>query len=637
MCGIFGIIQPTPVPFGGMRQFCVTASETLKHRGPDGSGIDILSQNEWVDHLKIVDDTKTEAIFGHTRLAILDLSQTGRQPMHTRDQSVSITFNGEVYNYIELRKELTDAGHSFDGNSDSEVVLKSWLEWGPDAINRWTGMFALAVFDARQRSVYLVRDPFGIKPLYYATTDSHELIFASEPAVLLNHNCVSRKANLAKSVQYLQFGDYDCDEHTMLNDVKQVQPGHFLRWDVETHKVKEKRQHWNPRIQTSAAHDFNSASDHFRELMLDSVRLHLRSDVPLGVALSGGLDSSSLACIIRHVAPDIQLRSFSFIDEGERSERQWIRAIEDSIATVPHHISIGEYDLDREFDDFVLSLGEPIGGSSVFAHFKVAQATRKHGVKVTLEGQGADELLGGYHGYSGLRLSTMLRRLQLHRLVPFAIRSSRWPGRSYGQLLRECLKDLEITRSNSNSLIPAWLDLGKTEATDILSYSTNARQHHESGCERLKLQLKFQLLTRGLPSMMRHGDRTSMQFSVESRVPFLTTPIAEFLYSLPEEFLVDSHGTSKSILRHAMRDIVPDEILDRRDKIGFATSESTWMLNRQEWVREILTRSRSISFIATQELLQYWDNIVAGQTRYSPLVWRWINYIRWTELMNISA
>ena len=557
--------------------------------------------------------------------------------MHTCDQSISITFNGEVYNYIELREELTAAGHSFYGNSDSEVVLKSWLEWGPEAIKRWTGMFALAVYDHPRRSVYLVRDAFGIKPLYYATTDHNELIFASEPAVLLDHPCVSRNANRTKSVQYLQFGDYDCDENTMLADVKQVQPGHFLCWDVEAHKVSEIRQHWDPQIQTSATYDFNSASDHFRELMLDSVRLHLRSDVPVGVALSGGLDSSSLACMIRHVAPEIELQSFSFIDDGERSEHQWIRLIEDSISTVPHHIAIAEDDLDREFDDFVISLGEPIGGSSVFAHFKVAQATHQHGVRVTLEGQGADELLGGYHGYSGLRLSTMLRKLQLHQLVPFAIRSSRWPGRSYGKFLRECLKDLGITRSNSSSLMPAWLNFSETEANSIQSYSINAREHHESGCERLKLQLKFQLLTRGLPSMMRHGDRTSMQFSVESRVPFLTTSIAEFLYSLPEEFLVDSHGTSKSILRHAMRDIVPDEILDRRDKIGFATSESTWMLNRQAWVRDLLTRSKSISFIATQELLQHWDSVVIGRTRYSSLIWRWINYIRWTELMNISA
>lgn len=637
MCGIFGAVQNKLRPLDTISGFSGQGLSKLRHRGPDGDGLDVLTESGWVDVHAASERDPVSAVLGHTRLAILDLSSAGRQPMHSPDRRVAITFNGEIYNYVELRAELIGLGYSFGSGSDSEVVLKSWMEWGVAAIDRWVGMFAVAIYDARVQSMYLVRDPFGIKPLYYCDAVSGCLAFASEPAVLLEHSGVSRHVNVAKGTRYLLHGDYDSDDGTMLRDVKQVRPGQYVRWDIDASRVADVQAYWEPSIDTTWKGSFADAVSRFREMLIDSVELHLRSDVPFGVALSGGLDSSTLVCCVRHIAPDIDLNTFSFIDDGEKSEFDWIRKVEATARTIPHHVSIGRHDLDEAFDDFVLTLGEPVGGSSVFAHFKVAELTRGRGVTVSLEGQGADELLGGYHGYSGLRLSAMLRKLELHKAVPFAVRSSKWPGRSYRKIIRECLKDLGVSRSNQPQEMPAWLDKEVVGAAFASAQFLGHKSHDSSGAERLKNQLRFQLLELGLPGMMRHGDRTSMKFSVESRVPFLTRPIADFLYSLPDEYLVDNRGTSKAILRAAMRGIVPDEVLDRRDKVGFATSEEAWMLRRRDWVRDILSRADAVSFVNEQEILAHWDRIVSGKARYTSLIWRWINYVRWVELLNLSA
>jgi asparagine synthase (glutamine-hydrolysing) len=443
---------------------------------------------------------------------------------------------------------------------------------------------------------------------------------------------VSRNVNVETGTRYLLGGDYDDGNDTMFQDVKQVGPAQFVRWDVAASSVVDVHRYWEPPVETTWKGTFIDAADCFREMLLSSVELHLRSDVPLGVALSGGLDSSALVCCMRHLCPDADVNTFSFIDDGEKSEIDWIHKIETAARTTPHHVSIGGGDFDETFDDFVLSFGEPVGGSSVFAHFKVAELTRESGVTVTLEGQGADELLGGYHGYSGLRLSEMLRKLEFHKALPFVFRASNWPGRNYRSVIRECLKDFGVSRGNNCQEVPVWLR-GDRARDACLRRGIRTG----TGIERLKSQLRFQLMELGLPGMMRHGDRTSMRVSIESRVPFLTRPLADFLYSLPAAFLVDDRGTSKSILRVAMRGIVPDEILDRRDKIGFATSEQSWMIRRQEWVREILSRTDAVSFINQNEVLAHWDRVVSGESRYTPLVWRWLNYVRWVELLSLSA
>jgi asparagine synthase (glutamine-hydrolysing) len=575
----------------------------------------------------------------HTRLSILDLSPAGHQPMRTADGRLTLIYNGEIYNYRELRAELEAMGRTFTSTSDTEVLLTAWDSWGTDALARFDGMFAFAMLDRRAATLTLARDPFGIKPLYYFA-DAGEFAFASEPRALRAVSGRDFGPDLQRAYDYLVFGDYDDSERTFYEGVRSLPAGHTLAVQLAGSQVGTPRQWWHPPVEAGSADTFTQAAERVRHMFLDSVRLQLRSDVPVGAALSGGIDSSAVVCAMRAVEPRMPIRTFTFVARGSSvDEERWADLVNAAAGATPTKVSLSSGDLLHDLDDLIATQGEPFGSSSIFAQYRVYRAAREAGVVVTLDGQGADELFAGYHGYPGARLLDYLDERRYADALRFVKAWSNGSGRS----MRHALMSLgnELTPRPLRGLAlqvagqtpqPRWLDCGGLAERGVVLGQANATARAEQRGRRLASALRSALLRRGLPALLRHGDRNSMRWSVESRVPFLTRAMAEYVLQLPPEFLVSETGQTKHVFRAAMRGIVPDTVLDRQDKIGFATPERDWLYPIASSVRSTLRDDLDLPFIRAEQVVREFDMMLSGQRRFSWQLWRWINYARWSRL-----
>lgn len=630
MCGIAGGFWRNAPPRLDERMNLALA--TMRHRGPDDCGQEIFCSPFGA------------AVLGQTRLSVIDLSSRGHQPMPSEDGSLSIVFNGEVYNYRELREELRSLGHGFRSDCDTEVLLSAWAEWGEECLPRLEGMFAFAVHDRRRNRLTCVRDAFGIKPFFYSA-DAHRVVFASELRALLTLRDQPHRPDLQRAYEYLVHGDYDSRERTFVQDVHHLLPGSLLEIDLHSGQVTDQKRWWRAGAAQLSCLSFADAVEAVREKFLHSVKLHLRSDVPLGAALSGGIDSSAVVCAIRHVEPDIPIHTFSYIAEGnDLSEEKWVDLVNEVTGAKPHKVKASAGDLARDIDTIVAAQGEPFGSTSIYAQYRVFKLARENNITVTLDGQGADELFAGYHGYPGPRMLSLLENRRYSEMHGFAARWSDWPGRSYRQAWMHLGRSLlgNQTYAYGRKMLgrnfqPDWLKIELLRDAGVSFHEARPSLAAESKGRRLSEQLAHSLQVHGLPSLLRHGDRNSMAFSIESRVPFLTTSMAELALSLPEDYLISGAGETKRVFREAMRGIVPDAILDRRDKIGFATPERNWFMSISPMMREWLEDAAIVPFLDRHVLLNLFDSVIAGKAKFSWQLWRWVNYVRWYRLENFNS
>lgn len=630
MCGIIGFFSVTEsTSYLGKIE---AAIQLLRHRGPNDFGFEVIPTDNFT------------MVLGHTRLSIIDLSLAGHQPMHSKDRQTSIVFNGEIYNYRELREELKLLGHAFTSDSDTEVLLAAWNQWGRACLHRLKGMFAFAVTDHKKNTLTCVRDAFGIKPFFY-TSENNNFLFASElPALkLLKHE--RAELNWQRSYDYLVHGDYDSRESTFVDGVLQLMPGHLLQVDLSNGALTSPTRWWVPRVEQTSTLSFADAADELRERFLENVKIHLRSDVPLGAALSGGLDSSAIVCAMRRLEPDADINTFSYIASGSAvSEEPWVDLINEQTKAKAHKVLVNPLELATDLDEMIRAQGEPFGSTSIYAQYRVFKLAKENGVTVTLDGQGADELLAGYNGYPGKRIKSMLEKGQYLEALKFGRAWATWPDRD----IKHCLKTVAaeyvdgplyelLRRGNGMRADAKWLNTEVLREYGVTIASPRQRSPYDAPGRKLVSELGFSLSHRGLQSLLRHGDRNSMRFSVESRVPFLTTDMADFLLALPEEYLISQQGETKSVFRAAMRGIVPDAILDRRDKIGFSTPEQVWMNHLAEQIREWLKVDLNLPFLDQEKIREEFEKIISGKAPFSWQVWRWINFVRWHQLFFESS
>lgn len=622
MCGIAGGFWRDNHPCIEPR--LVSALNCMRHRGPDDSGHAIAPGPEGV------------VAIGQNRLSIIDVSERGHQPMLSADGGLAIVFNGEIYNYRELREELRAAGHGFRSQSDTEVLLTAWAQWGGACLPKLEGMFAFAIHDRRNHRLICVRDAFGIKPFFYEQ-DVDGLRFASEQTALSALRGKAAKPDLQRAYDYLVHGDYDSSARTFIDGVRHLLPGTLIDIDLQSDQVAEPQTWWKAPTQQTSALSFGDAVEAVREAFLYNIRLHLRSDVPLGAALSGGIDSSAVVCAMRHVEPDLAINTFSYIAEGsDVSEEKWVDLVNRVTGATPHKVKASASDLARDLDAVVAAQGEPFGSTSIYAQYRVFKLARESGVTVTLDGQGADELLAGYSGYPGQRMLSLLDMGRYGTMHGFARRWSQWPGRAYRDawmhLGRSVFPDALYERARKvlgRDFRPDWLRTDMLREAGVAFREVRPALAPSNRGRRVVEQLAYSLQTRGLPHLLRHGDRNAMAFSIESRVPFLTPRMAQLLLSLPENYLISDAGETKHVFRAAMRGIVPDEILDRRDKIGFATPERDWFMRIAPMTREWLQDAEAVPFLNRDALLAAFDSVIAGRSRFTWQVWRWVNYVRW--------
>lgn len=604
-----------------------SALAAMRLRGPDDQGYEVIPHSFG------------NVVLGHTRLSIIDLSSSGHQPMYSHSGRYGLIFNGEIYNYRELRDELKNKGYAFHSDSDTEVLLIAWKHWGRSCLKRLVGMFAFVVFDKETGSLTCVRDGFGVKPFFFSQ-EAGSFMFASELNAIKALKSEKIALDWQRSYDYLVHGDYDSGPRTFISGIYHLLPGHLLQFDLAAGKLGEQELWWQPSIVRSDI-SFEEATQVLKEKFLTNIRLHLRSDVALGAALSGGIDSSAVVCAMRHVEPDLPIKTFSYIaGDHQISEEKWVDQVNNRVNATPHKVVVSPRELARDLDDMILAQGEPFGSTSIYAQYRVFKLAKEHGVTVTLDGQGADELLAGYSGYPGQRIRSLLELGQYTEAWEFLGGWAQWPGRSRIAGIKRALGELAsgqlyqaLRYLNGENDKPAWLKHAILEDAGVkIGFKTEANSSADIG-RRVVSELRDSLTGKGLLSLLRHADRNSMRFSVESRVPFLTQDMAEFLLSLPEEYLISQKGETKHIFRAAMRGIVPDEILNRRDKVGFETPEKEWLLSMSGVLREWLLEDLNLPFLNQQQLLNEFDQIVAGRKPFSWQVWRWVNFSRWHQQM----
>jgi asparagine synthase (glutamine-hydrolysing) len=628
MCGILGVFNPNPS--GNIEKTFQDSLDLLKHRGPDDSGIKIFNISNGI------------LAIGQTRLSIIDLTSAGHQPMQTEDNRYSIVFNGEIYNYKELKEELIQVGYVFKTNSDTEVLLNAWIEWGLEGLIKFNGMFAFAVYDALENSVTLVRDAFGIKPLFYSLQNNN-LYFSSEISALINLLPEKPNHNIQRVYDYLVWGKYDNNEQTFYDKIFHLQPSHFLTIRLKDFAqgdaIALPKRWWWPSIKEQVI-SIEDAAKKIREIFLKNIKLQLRSDVPIGAALSGGVDSSSIVCAIRYLEPDMLIHTFSFLaNDPDLNEEEWIDIINDHVDAIPHKVKVKSDDIINDLDEMIKVQAEPFGSTSIYAQYKVFKAARDAGITVTLDGQGADELLAGYSGYPLERIKSLIDKKEYLAILKFINEWSKWPGRSKKRMTLECVsiiipKNLitlgrKIIGDNPR---PNWLNIKLLKSNDVnLLYPNMESKNSDSFGRKLSDKLRNVLTGNGLVSLLRHGDRNSMKWSIESRVPFLTIEMAEFVLSLPESYLLSNNGETKYIFREAMRGIVPDKILDRKDKIGFGTPELEWLIINKEKIFELIKNSNEFHLINKEKSMLEIENIISGKKTFSSSAWRLINYFLWSS------
>jgi len=546
MCGIAGIAAGHPVDPGLLEAM----ADTMVKRGPDGEGT-------WHD----------DAVgLAFRRLAIIDLHERSNQPLHFG--SLHLVFNGEIYNYRELRVALQRAGHRFSTAGDAEVLLHAWAEWGEDALEAVNGMFAFAVWDDVTRRLTVASDPFGEKPVYYSTSDDGRLIFASQLRAILLDAAVDGAADDRALAAYLTHGVMPPPQRSFLRGVARLPAAHLLRWHAGTVEVE---RYWRPRA-ADVPEDYGEAVRRLRALLLDSVRLRLRSDVPVGTSLSGGVDSSAIVMLAAEIAGDHRRHAFTARFPGHPlDEWRFAEDVARAARVEQHHgVEPGARDVLADVGALIADHEEPVATLSVYAQWCVNRSARHHGVVVLLDGQGGDELFGGY----GVAPGMSVRSLEIGPLARELARRPRATARGGADALaREHLpRALRRAYHRRHASPYAGRDLARRpELGERPAVEPWARDGTP-----LRRELLAEAFFTTLPALLRYADRSSMAHSVEVRLPLLDRRIAEFAFALPARFLY-RQGLTKAILRDAVRDVVPAAILRRRDKVGFDPPQARWL------------------------------------------------------------
>lgn len=627
MCGIIGTFSSAPT--AGDLHLIERGLAAMEHRGPDGQGIDVF------------DTEHGSLVLAHRRLAIIDLSEAGRQPMQSHCGRFAMTFNGEIYNYIEIRNELSTLGVSFSTATDSEVLLAAWIQWGEGCLSRLDGMFAFVVFDKANDTLHCVNDPFGIKPFYYSQSEGR-FGFSSEIPSLMEVLKENKTLNVQSAASFLLWGQHDQGQETFISGIHRLEPGHIMEYSMRDKAIKHIKRWWKADISLNDTLTFDDAAEALRSLFLSSVRKQLRSDVPIGFALSGGVDSSAIVCAVRHLEPDYPIRTFTYVaSDGALNERRWADIVNDHVRAQAHYIFDSDDDFD--LDAAMQSQGEPFGSTSILAGLHVFQRMRSEGIVVSLDGQGADECLAGYDGYPQAVIRDHMDRGDYLGAARFLIEWSKWPGRNRTTMIK-LLGDMfvpgmlrrQAIHLAGYDVMPSWLDKRELESLGIFCGIPQAiPKSAEYKGRRLAERLEIALTEIGLPRLLRYADRNSMHFSIESRVPFLSPALSKFLLTMPTNYLVSADGQSKRLFRKAMRGIVPDTILDRRDKIGFQTPERDLLIANRTKINDWIQAAESLPFLNADEVRKTVDAYLNKEVPYQARCWRLINFCRWHSLMSV--
>jgi asparagine synthase (glutamine-hydrolysing) len=596
MCGITGIITKNPEDF--READLKKMNELISHRGPDGEGF-------YVDG---------SVAFAHRRLAIIDLSPDGLQPMHYQDKYV-ITFNGEVYNYIEVRAELKSLGYSFRTKSDTEVILAAYDKWGTDCVNRFNGMWAFAIYDKKNKIVFCSRDRFGVKPFYYRTSEK-DFRFGSEIKQLLKE---TNEANTDLITHYLLTGMHDHEDRTFFKGIYKLPPSHNLIYDLRTHSFKIER--FYELTKKTGELDYKTRLE-------QAIQLRLRSDVKVGTCLSGGLDSSTVAAIASKLYQAESGEKFNAIHaksiEKQTDESQYAIEVTNSANLDLHVTEPHPEDFKKVFDEVIYTQEEPFGSPSIYLQYFVMKKAAELGCKVMLDGQGGDETLLGYERYYAPVFATLVKEKGWIKAFSEAMNSRKNNSK---MSLKNILKYIAGT-----FLINLRVRYQTTKVPLKKKYIPTEYSYFDSlkkeAMNLFNLQ-RSELFSTNLQALLRYEDKNSMRHAIETRLPFLDYRAVETALSLPVDRKVHQ-GWTKFVLREICASVLPPNVAWRKNKLGFNAPDKSWLTAIEVEAKNEIRNSKILN-----TLLETTDIKTLPISGNWNITWRLINIAAWERVYNV--
>ncbi len=623
MCGICGIYDASrPVHLTSLIQ---AMNDRQRHRGPDDAGA-VLFDTDRREAVEVQDGREPRAdpsrsrdlALGHRRLSIIELSQKGHQPMANDDGTKWITYNGEIYNYVELRKELESLGHKFRTQSDTEVILTSYEEWGCGCLEKFNGMWAFCLYDLRADLLFCARDRFGVKPFYYHLDEPRLFVFASEIPTLLSTRLVPLQVDEGMIFKYLVFNLQPLGPDTFFKDLRQLEGGCFML--IQRGRLREYRRWWKP--QPESVHPGQDIHEQFRNLFEDAVKLRMRADVPVGSCLSGGLDSSSIVSMARHLTGrGLETFTAAYDKTSGCDERAYASLIAETTGSSENLVFPDAGGLLADLENLVRIQGEPFQGMSIYAQYCLMRKAREKGVPVVLDGQGGDELFWGYTWYYAFYLRWLFVRLRLIDAMSEFRKAVN---------VREDISLQHMIEANMYYLFP-WVrrlrnmarsrSLFNREFMDVEFRNSRESLSRIFGFKKMGDLRAFEILGHPLPALLRYEDRNSMAFGVESRLPFLDYRMVNFALSLrPDQLIKD--GWTKRPIREGMKGLLPEKVRLRRTKFGFSVPDREWLFRLKPFCLDLFQGAvKSEKYINRKQILKDFQ----GGSLDPFLGWRIVN------------
>lgn len=636
MCGIAGIVSKNNSI--DIKSSVWSMSKSIKHRGPDGEGFVFLSSEKslsvyseetpekvinnsnqnYYPHTAFQDVNSSEftMALAHRRLSIIDLTENGHQPM-SDSRNVWITFNGEIYNYVELKEELQQKGYKFNSGTDTEVVLKSYQEWGFSCLERFNGMWSFVIFDPVKQQLFCSRDRVGVKPFYYINTPN-AFAFASEVKAFIKSGLCDFVINEKQQFDFIINSNLETESQGLVKDIEELKPAHYLVYDFSTQKVNITNYYQLPDEADTTLNESDYV-DKIEQALIQAIKLRLRSDVEVGSCLSGGLDSTVIAGLMRSLNKGSDIKLFSAVFPGEKFDE----AIYAQLASKHVHgnwktvsPTTEEFYKDVRLLNYFQDM--PVWSTSTYAQHRVMKLASENGIKVLLDGQGADELFAGYaHHYMAL-WKEQFTFLKVRKTIQDISDSKQTVFSPYKQFAKQLIKDT----------INLGIDYG-----DYFNLTDNslAKANPDSVYNHLNTQLKFDYQNR-LKSFLKCEDRCSMAFGIESRVPFADDiNLVNLAFSIPGKYKI-KRGVSKHLLREAAAKYIPAEIKNRKDKIGFESPLGEWMrLNKKEVLDSIFKES---NYINKETVYRKFDYLCSQKATF---LFRLYSFSVWKEVFEKEA
>jgi asparagine synthase (glutamine-hydrolysing) len=625
MCGIAGIIHKQKED--SIKDSIFDMSQAIKHRGPDGEGFTFFSES--IEIPAYSNDTPKVNIesnrflfnpkkglkdvssnyhmaFAHRRLSIIDLSESGHQPMCDMSSNYWITFNGEIFNYLELKAELKEKGHQFLTQTDTEVILAAYKEWGTNCLEKFNGMFALALYDKLKQEVFCARDRVGVKPFYFINT-STTFAFASEQKAFLKSKLIPFEINETQQFDFILNAELETEEQSLFKNIYELKPSHYFIFNLKTFDLII-NSYYDINLNSNHHSSESEIIDTIESKLKHAIDLRLRSDVEIGSCLSGGLDSSIIAGMIRQLQPAKSTQLFTAIFPHEAfDESNYAKEVANFVNGNWQTVSPTETDFFNDIEKLNYSQDLPIWSTSTYSQYRVMKLASENHIKVLLDGQGADELFGGYaHHYFSLWKELPL--VSTFKSINDARQSIRHPFLNFGkQLLKE---NLHIGFDYSSYFHSPLNQIAKPRTIHFKNT--------------LNEQLKTDYFG-NLKSFLKCEDRCSMAFGIESRVPFADdVELVDYIFSVQGTKKI-KNGVSKYLLREATKNYIPEKIYKRTDKVGFETPVEKWLTNYQSEILDVITHQ--LDFINHQQLKDNFTKLLSQKPTfvlrlYSLAIWK---------------